>query len=213
MHREPRPEALVGVGLGGLGAVLLPAALVGVRDELNNVNFFHTRPYNSLKIARANGLITTVLLLLVGLVVGEVVERGRRSKDRLRDGQRELRRLHRVAVAATAVEDDRDLVLTVTAELIDTLHLKDCQFERPPFGGELPRLEPDGTITGVSRGLHAARGFELPPAGVELRVVGRRAAEGRFVLIPTPGIGVSPEGLLVAIALARELGLAFGTGA
>ena len=92
-------------------------------------DFFHTRPYGLLKIASVNDLITTLLLLVAGLVVGEMVERSARFKDRLRDDQRQLRRLHRVAeLAASGDKAEGDLVLSVAAELRDTLRLEDGRF-------------------------------------------------------------------------------------
>lgn len=174
-------------------------------------DFFHTRPYGSLKVAGANDLFTTLLLLVAGLVMGNVAERSSRFKARLRDDQRHLRRLHRVAgLAASGDEDERDLVLTVTAELMDTLGLQDCSFETPPFVTELPFLEPDGSISGHHHG-HA--GLELPTDGVDLRVAGRRGTVGRFILVPGSEQTVSTERLIVAVALAHELGLAFAATA
>jgi hypothetical protein len=147
------------------------------------------------------------------LVVGEAAERSSRFKDRLRDDQNQLRRLHRVARSATSADqDERDLVLSVAAELIDTLRLVDCRFELPPFVSELPSLEADGTLAGSLRGA-GDHGVELPSAGVDLRVAGRRGIVGRFVLVPTPEATVSAERLLVAAALAHALGLALAPAA
>lgn len=176
-------------------------------------DFFHTRPYGSLKIAGANDLITTLLLLVVGLVMGEVAERSNRFKHRLRDDEAHLRRLHRVAKAAASGEqDDRDLVLSVAAELMDTLRLDDCHFERPPFVTDLPRLDPDGPIAGSSfRSAHG--GYELPSGGADLRVVGRKGIVGRYILVTPPGVQVSSERLLVAVTLAHELGATLAPGA
>jgi hypothetical protein len=52
------------------------------------------------------------------------------------------------------------------------------------------------------------RGYRLPPAGVDLRVIGQRGIVGRFVLVPGEGAPVSAERLLVAVSLANALGLA-----
>lgn len=171
-------------------------------------DFFHTRPYGLLKIANANDLVTTALLLVVGLVVGEAAERSSRFRLRLRDDQSQLRRLHRVAKSAAAGEqDDRDLVLSVAAELIDTLRLDDCRYEVAPFLSELPHLQPDGSISGTARWI-SDRGVALPAGGVDLRVVGRGDTIGRFVLVPAPDTTVSAQRLLVAVSLAHALGLA-----
>jgi two-component system sensor histidine kinase KdpD len=192
---------LLGACIGGRSAGAMSALAAATAFD-----FFHTRPYGSLKIARGNDIVTTVLLLVVGLVIGEIAGRTNRLRATIRDDQRRLRSLHRVAELAVSGERG-DLVLAVTAELMETLHLEDCQFERPPFAAALPPLERDGTVsTSVHRYTHD--GFELPRGGVELRVVGRGETVGRFVLAPTPGVGVSAQRLLVAVALADQLGLA-----
>ncbi len=197
--------------------VVLGAAAVGGRTAgamsgvaaATSFDFFHTVPYGSLKIAGANDLVTTLLLVLGGVLMGNAVERSSWFKTRMKDDQRQLHRLHRVAMmAASGVEDEQDLVLSVTAELIDTLHLQHCWFESPPFLTGLPHLESDGTISGASL-LHTRGGCELPTGGVDLRVTGGRRTVGRFVLDPAPDTTVSSERLIVAVALAQELGLAF----
>lgn len=201
--------------------VVLAAASVGGRTAgamsglvaATSFDFFHTRPYGLLKIARADDLVTTLLLLTVGLVMGEVVQRSERFKDRMKDDQRQLRRLHRVAkLAASGEQDERDLVLSISAELMDTLRLEECRFEPPPFLSELPSLAADGSIPGSFRRL-GRRGFALPGGGVELRVVGPNGIVGRFVLQATQGVTVSSERLLVAVALAHALGLALAPAA
>lgn len=171
-------------------------------------DFFHTRPYGLLKINHVNDLVTTLLLLVTGLVVGELVERSARFKRRLRDDQKQLRRLHRVAEEAVSGQrDERDLVLSITAELLDTLRLQECRFELPPFLLELPLLESDGVLAGSVR-RYGGAGIQLPAVGADLRVVGPRGIIGRFVLVPTPEVVISAERLLVAVALADALGLA-----
>lgn len=171
-------------------------------------DFFHTRPYGLLKIADLNDAVTTLLLLVVGLVMGEVVERSGHFRDRMHDDQTQLRRLHRVAsLAASGIQDEPTLVQNVATELVETLGLAGCRFERPPFLTELPHLELDGAIPGTGSAFRR-RGYRLPRAGVDLRVVGQRGVVGRFVLEPMPGAPVSAERLLVAVSLAHALGLA-----
>jgi hypothetical protein len=116
------------------------------------------------------------MLLVTGLVMGEAVERSARFTHRRRDDRR-----------------------SVTAEPLDTLQLKHCRFDLPPFLTELPRLDRDGAV---------ATGTRLPAEGVDLRVTGPNGTIGRFVLKPTPSTAVSPERLLVAVSLAHALGLA-----
>jgi hypothetical protein len=199
-----------------LALVVLVAACVGGRTAgamsglvaATAFDFFHTRPYGLLKIAGINDVATTALLLVVGLVMGEVVERSSRFRDRLRDDQAQLRRLHRVAsMAAAGVQDESTLVERVAGELVETLGLAGCHYEQPPFLTDLPHLELDGAIPGTQGGFRR-RGYRLPRAGVDLRVIGQRGVVGRFVLEPAPGTSVSAERLLVAVSLAHALGLA-----
>lgn len=194
---------LAAAGFGGRVA----GAMTGL-VAATSFDFFHTRPYGVLKITRVDDLITTLLLLVAGLVMGAVVERSARFKDRWRDGRQQLRRLHRVAgFFVSGAKDEGDLILSVTAELLGTLQLEDCHFEHPPFLTELPRLEPEGVITGSVRRF-GDFGTRLPAGGVDLRVVGPKGTIGRFVLAPTPDVAISPERLLVAVSLAHALGLA-----
>lgn len=241
MDLDRDTRTLLGLAFGGLGALGVAGALVGVRGEISNVNvalglaivvlvaawmggrragafsglvaatafdFFHTRPYGLLKIAGANDVVTTVLLLAVGLAMGEVVERSGRFRDRMLDDQVQLRRLHRVAaLAALGIHDQQALVRCVGEELVETLDLARCRFETPPFLTELPTLDSDGAGP-RSGGAPRRLGYRLPAAGVDLRVVGQRGVIGRFVLDPTPDARISAERVLVALSLAHALGLA-----
>jgi hypothetical protein len=193
----------VAASLGGRTA----GARTGVLAAPDFENF-HTSTNGLLKIAGVNDVVTTALLVVVGLVMGEAVERSSRFRDRLHDDQAQLRRLHRVAeMAASGAQDEQALVDRVAAELTETLGLVGCRFEHPPFLTELPHLALDGAIPGT-RGGFRRRGYRLPGGGVDLRVVGQRGVVGRFVLVPAPGARVSAERLLVAGSLVHALGLA-----
>ena len=170
-------------------------------------DFFHTKPYGTLKIASSDDLQTTILLLVVGLAAGEVAVWLQRLQDRLKVHGDEIRRMHRVAELAAGGETPEDLELTVTAELLDAMRLRDCWFERPPYVNELPTLERSGVVR-TTHHRYTRDGFELPREGVALPVIGPGGPVGRFVLMPEPGAGVSKEGRLLAVALADQLGMA-----
>ena len=170
-------------------------------------DFFLTRPYGSLKIDELEDIVATVLLLAVGLIVGEVVvwaHRGHRQKKR---GQDEITRLHRVAEQVAAGASAHDVLESVRAELTHLLSLRGCTFEQPPFGSPLPRLGRNGSIDIPRRRI--VRGeFTLPAEGVEIPVLGRGRQVGRLVLEPEPDVGVSIEERVVAIAISDQLGAA-----
>jgi hypothetical protein len=198
---------LLGAVTGGRTAAVTSAFVAAIAFD-----FFHTKPYGSLKISDGNDVLTTLLLLAVGLAVGEIAIRSQRMHAQRDDEQRQLRRMHRIASLAAGGEGVDDLLLAVTAELIETLELRNCWFERPPFLAGLPRLERTGVVE--AREHRYANGeFELPREGAVLPVVGSGTTLGRFVLIPTPGVGVSKDRRLSAIALADQVGAALARSA
>jgi len=229
--------SLVGVALGGLGAVVAAMAMVGVRGEVSNANvalvlvvfvllgalvggrvagtfsavaaamsfdFFHTQPYNSLKIDSGDDIQTTLILLAIGIVVGEIGAWARRGRAAMKEDRGEIWRIHRVAEAAARGEPVDDLILSVTAEVAAALMLEDCQFRRGTESS-LPTLDHDGRLGDRHHG-YARGGVELPPEGVELSVLGRGTELGRLVLVPTPGVILSRERRMIAVALADQLG-------
>jgi hypothetical protein len=170
-------------------------------------DFFLTRPYGSLKIDELEDIVATVLLLAVGLIVGEVVVWAHRGHQQKKRGQDEITRLHRVAEQVAAGASARDVLESVRAELTDLLSLRACTFEQPPFGTPLPRLGRNGSIDIQCRRI--VRGeFTLPAEGVEIPVLGRGRQVGRLVLESEPDVGVSLEERMVAIAISDQLGAA-----
>jgi len=187
---------------GGRASAVISAFVAAVAFD-----FFHTKPYGSLKISDGNDVLTTVLLLAVGLAVAEIAIRSQRMHAERADEQRQLRRIQRIAGLAAGGEGIDDILLAVTAELIETLELQNSWFERPPFTAGLPRIERSGVIE-ASEHRYANGEFELPREGLVLPVMGGGRTLGRFVLIPTPGVGVSKERRLSAVALADQVGAA-----
>jgi hypothetical protein len=171
-------------------------------------DFFFTRPYQSLKIDRSDDIQTTVLLLVIGLVVAELVTYSRRHRATSAHRGDEIARLHRVAELVASDSDAEDVVLSVQAELIGLLGLHDCRYEMPPYSSELPQLERNGAIGGDHRRWLGSE-YALPDQGVEIPVLGRGREFGRLVLVPDVAVGVSIEERVVAVALADQLGAAF----
>lgn len=170
-------------------------------------NFFHTQPYLRLTIDSADDVETTLLLLAVGLLVGHITARAMRARASAADSRLEIRRIHRVAERAARGEEATEVLEAAQTELVDLLTLQGCRFEAQPFLTALPRLERGGQLDQrVWR--YRDGGFELSPEGVELPVYGRGQQLGRFVLEPTPGVGVSLEQRVVAVAIADQVGAA-----
>jgi hypothetical protein len=174
-------------------------------------DFFHTVPYNSLKIADRNDIETAVMLLVIGLVVGEIGAWTRRTRLVLDDERRNVRRIHGIAERAATGEHALDLVPTVTAELVDLLQLRTCRFEAVPFEPPLPAM-----VRGVGKSPGSIRrrdlGLAFSAPVMELAVLFRGTPYGRFVLETTPGVPVSQDRRLTAVSLTDQLGAALAQG-
>jgi hypothetical protein len=196
---------LLGAVIGGRIAGVVSALAAAVAFD-----FFYTQPYNSLKINSAADVETTILLLAVGLAIGEIVVRADRIRTVVSGGRHELKSVHRVARLAADGEAVEDLISAVSAELTATLGLHRCAYEVPPFVGTYARLEQTGLITGTNIVQYTKQGFELPHEGVELPVIVHDQIVGRFVLVPTPGHGVSIDARLAAVTLADQVSVVLG---
>jgi hypothetical protein len=201
---------VLAAALGGRGAGAVSAAAATV-----SFDFFHTEPYNSLRMGSDDDIETAVLLLLAGLVVGEITTRARMSRAATEATRSELRRIHRVADLAARGAFQDELVAAARVELTELLTLRDCRYEQPPYAEELERLERSGVVVPparlVTKKAVGRRGIELPRDGVELPVLHRGEQVGRFRLVPTPGEGASLEERVVAIAIADQVGGAIGS--
>jgi K+-sensing histidine kinase KdpD len=174
-------------------------------------DFFHTKPYLSLTIDSREDAETAVLLLLVGVSVGLLAGRAREARAAARHSSSEIDRIHRVAELAAHGASGEDVLLQAQIELEALLELASCRFEAPPHLHALATVERNGTVTGTSV-RHYARGeLELPREGSELPVLARGQQVGRFVLDTKPGVGVSLEQRLVAVAIADQVGAALTT--
>jgi Domain of unknown function (DUF4118) len=171
-------------------------------------DFFFTRPYQSLKIDRAEDIGTAAVLLVISLLIAELMAIGQRSRQRSRRTRDDVTRLYRVAEAFADGAEAEDVLRSVEAELLGLLCLEDCRFEQPPFGVSIPRMERSGAIEGGRRRWVAGQ-FTLPAEGVEVPVFGGGNLFGRFVLIPDWHVGVSLEERVAAIALVDLVGGAF----
>ncbi len=199
----------------GLVLVVLVAALTGGRtagavaavSSVLAFDFFHTQPYLSLTIDSKDDLITTLLLLPIGLVVGTVAARARTARRQVTASRDQMHRVHRLAELTASGADSAAVLDRAQRELTELLGLANSRFEAPPYETELPVLDRGGAV-GVTRHRYTLDGFELPHEGVALPVLSRGRPVGRFVLVPNPGTGVSLERRIVAVALADQAGAA-----
>lgn len=191
--------------IGGRSAGLITAASATLAFD-----FFHTVPYNSLTITSSDDVETAVLLLIGGLVVGQVAARARATREQVEAGRSEIQRIHRIADLAAQGSDPAAVIDAATEELMKLLGLAECRYETPPYERTLEKLERSGVVVPASRPVIVTRmgrrGLELPAEGVELPVLHRGRQVGRFVLVPMKEVGASLEQRVVAVAVADQVG-------
>jgi hypothetical protein len=189
------------------------AGAVGAIVGALTFDFWFTKPYLSLTIDKHDDIETALLLLGVGVCVGLVASRTRIARRAVDATREEIKRLHHVAELAARGATSVDLLTVAQEELRGLLGLHGCRFESGLSAGYLPRIEHSGAITGTD--LHeysrVDRELELPRLGCELPVWCRGQEIGQFVLEPTPGVGVSLEQRVVAVAIADQVGAALVT--
>jgi Domain of unknown function (DUF4118) len=175
-------------------------------------DFFFTRPYDHLSIVHRGDIETTVLLLAVGIAVTELAARGRRQRRLAAEGSNHLAMLHDFAEMIATGEYSDFVVIRAAAELSELLYLRDCRFEPGVSDGHLPSLEPGGEVL-ISGRRWDAGDLGLPGSELELLVESGGRAQGRFLLVPTPGKPVSLERRVVAVAIASQVGASLSGGA
>jgi len=121
--------AIVGGRWGGAASAVVAALCF---------DYFFTRPYYSFTINSRDDVGTTIVLLVVGLVVGELVVRTRRSRELASASRREVDQVRRVAELAAGRGSTGRLISVVEREVVDLLGARGARFERPPLSAARP---------------------------------------------------------------------------
>ena len=186
--------------VGGRSAGVSSAVAAALAYDL-----FHTRPHYTMVVDARVDRLTTLLLLVVGVLAGEIVVRTRRAHEDADRRSAEVARLRRAAHLAASARP-AELVVRVEEELRDLLDLWTCRFRREPPDAPTPRL----TRTGVTVPPGAPALTADPTTWtLELPVTAGRVDLGRFLLVPhepRPAGGFDPEARRDAVALADQLG-------
>lgn len=202
-----------------VGAATIGGRIAGVVTAVIGAlgfNAIHTRPYGTLRIDRPEDLLTCILMIVVGVAVGQVAhlasDRGRRTASD-RTGMRHVHELRDLVAGHVSTDE---LIARSGQCLSDQLRLRSWTFrwgDSVPGGSDVPPpdLLSDGSIPGPLR--HGIGGFELPHGGVSLPVrSGDGRILGRFVLVPTPGHGVALADREIAVLVADVIGPALEAG-
>jgi hypothetical protein len=210
--RSHLANATVALGLAAVVSLLaattgrLSAAVAALSAALC-FDAWYTRPYGSLSISHAQDVETTVLLLLVALIVGQLAARNRSHLRRAVETSHSLARVHGIAEMVAAGSPSAEVVAAVAAELRSLLRLRACWFD-PSFADPPgPFVERTGGVSwGAIRWGFTTLG--LPAKEVTLVVEHDGRPLGRFVLLAHPGTRVTEDELVTAVALADQAGAA-----
>lgn len=176
-------------------------------------DFFLTRPYERFSIQRSSDVQTTVLLAVVGILVGEIAARRRLAR---RDGiaaRDEVIGLYVIAEMLAAGRKADDIVASVAEQLHDVLFLVECRFDPTGLESNSPVLDRAGELHyGQLDWTLETEG--LPNRDVILPVESQGRRFGCYVLRgPALGVPLAQDRRLAAVALSDLAGSALNTGA
>jgi K+-sensing histidine kinase KdpD len=168
-------------------------------------NFFHTQPYESLRIADGRDVATVIMLVGIGIVVSEVSHRrreaGRTTRARVRDEHSLEATASRIAHGASSDEVWSEVRSSITT----ILGLSACRFEAGDT--TLPVIERSGSL--VARQMRWDRdGFVLAGATAIPVAYGERTF-GHLVLVPGEHSASTLETRRAVLALADLLAVSF----
>jgi hypothetical protein len=183
------------------------AAVTAALAAALSFDFFLTRPYGSLRITGHADLVTGILLLVVGLAVGELAARGRHHRDHARQGDEQVALVHSVTELTATGRDAATVIATASTELVQLLHLRSCRFSEQPPGPGTARITPRGEVA-IGPVTWDTDDLGLPTRALDLPVRSGGWLLGHFVLTPTPGTRIPRQSLLVAVTIADQVGVA-----
>lgn len=176
-----------------IGALAGPAAF----------DFFDAPPYGQLYMTRGRDVVTSVVLVAVGLLVGELCVRLRAYRLLAARREGDFTVMSSAARLISVGEEASIVVQALAGELVCRLGLVDCDFEYSPPAADRPYVARDGSLVN----------FDAPANGcalveVDLPVWAGTEAVGRYRLQLSPGTPPSPDRLLVAVGIAEQAGAA-----
>jgi hypothetical protein len=187
-----------------VGAAVLGGRFAGVATAISaalSFNFFLTDPRYTLRVGDTRDIITIALLVVVGLVVGELAILRMRSRAEVESVAGSASRLERLVALAAEGTSATVVWQQLTGALGDVVGLQSCRF----VVGELPagplRLERTGTVDTQVLHYVPRAGFELPTEGLAIPVALGGQLIGHVVGEPTLGRGVSLAERRLALAL------------
>jgi hypothetical protein len=214
--RSQVPTATVALGLAVLVSLLAAtgtrvSALIAAVSAALCFDIGFTQPYGSLTISHPQDIETTALLLVGGLIVGQLSARNRRNRSLAVQTSEDLGLIQAVAEMMAAGAAPDEVVAAVAEELQSLLRLRNCWFETSRPEGPGPTIDRNGNVSWgrIWWGLDT---LGLPGKEITIDVEHDQRRLGRYVLVAEPGTRVRRDQLLAAVTLADQAGAALGAG-
>jgi len=192
--------------LGGTGPAVVAAITAG-----SAFGVLLTQPYGRFAIHNGADVVATVVLLLVGLVVGVTAVRENRYANRAELRRDELERVLAFAELSAARTEPDELIDSARSHLVALLQLRSCEWRDSDRSSDRPLLLDDGQIMGYVQALPADRS-QLPDTGVDLLAQASDRELGHFLLAPIPASTTSVEQRRTAAGIATLLAIALERG-
>ena len=140
-----------------------------------------TQPYGSIMISHPQDIETTALLLVGGLIVGQLSARNRRNRGLVVQQSEDLAHIQAIAELMAAGAEPDEVVDAVAQELRSLLGLRDCRFEtsRPERPG--PTIDRNGNVS-WGRIWWGVDTLGLPGKEITIDVEHDQRRLGRYVL-------------------------------
>ncbi len=168
-------------------------------------DFFLTRPYERFTISHRGALETTISLFVVGLIVTELAARGRRHREAAHEEADYVALIHDLGEMVALGEPAAQVVERASNELVHLLHLRLCIYHPgQPESNHATVLSDGQVVNGGLRWGISTMGLPGPEVDLVVHYGGRTL--GRFVMGPTPGWPVTHERMIVAVAIASQVG-------
>jgi K+-sensing histidine kinase KdpD len=182
-----------------------PAGYVAALSASFWFDFFLTRPYDQVVITHRTDIEITVSLFVVGVVITELAARSRQHHRRADEESSYVELFYQVAEDVATGRPTHEVIERVRAALVELLRLRDCRYDTATPITPINQIHRDGRVT-LGNVEWPVETFGLPGRQIALAVMARGEVIGRFVVVPTPGEGISLQRRLVAVALADQVG-------
>jgi hypothetical protein len=214
--RSQVPNATVALGLAVLVSLLAAigtrvTAVIAAVSAAACFDIGFTQPYGSLTISHPQDIETTALLLVGGLIVGQLSARNRRNRGLVVRQSDDLARIQAIAELMAAGAEPEHVVEAVAQELRDLLELRECRFETTPPDRPGPAIDRSGNVS-WGRIWWGVDTLGLPGKEISIEVEHDQRRLGRYVLVAEPGTRVRHDQLVTAATLADQAGAALGAG-